>query len=143
MLSFFIGILTVILILDSLFLILLVMVQLPKKEAGSGMAFGGSTAEAILGAGSGTVLTKITKYAAGIFFALALLLSLMNARRSSGNANRIQETLSKKAAQTAPSTSLPGLPAASASTNSTLTVPANGSTNKPVISAPAGTNSTK
>ena len=33
--------LTVILFLDCLFLVLLVLVQLPKKEAGLGTAFGG------------------------------------------------------------------------------------------------------
>jgi preprotein translocase subunit SecG len=142
MLSFFIGIFTVILVLDSLFLILLVMVQLPKKEAGSGMAFGGSTADAILGAGSGTVLTKITKYAAAVFFFLALLLSIMNAKRAGGSSTRIQENLAKKASQTSTSSPLPGL-AAPASTNSAVTVPAVLSTNKPVIMAPAGTNSAK
>ena len=57
-------------------LILLVLMQLPKKEAGAGLAFGGGATDALFGAGSGNVLTKITKYAAVIFFALALLLSV-------------------------------------------------------------------
>jgi preprotein translocase subunit SecG len=61
--SFVIGILTVLLVLNCLLLILLVLIQLPKKDAGAGMAFGGGAADALFGAGSGNALTKITKYA--------------------------------------------------------------------------------
>jgi preprotein translocase subunit SecG len=74
---FLIGLFTVVMVLDSLLLIFLVLIQLPKKEAGAGLAFGGSATDALFGAGSGTVLTKITKYAAGTFFLLAVILSLM------------------------------------------------------------------
>ena len=63
--------------LDCLVLILLVLIQLPKKEAGAGLAFGGAATDALFGAGSGNVLTKITKYAAAAFFVLAVVLSLM------------------------------------------------------------------
>ena len=76
--SLFIGLLTAVLVLDSVVLILLVLVQLPKKEAGAGLAFGGSAADALFGAGSGNVLTKATKYAATIFFALTIILSMLN-----------------------------------------------------------------
>ncbi|MDR3378172.1 MAG: preprotein translocase subunit SecG, partial [Verrucomicrobiae bacterium] len=62
--SFIAGILTFVLVLNCLFLILLVLVQLPKKDAGAGIAFGGGTADALFGAGSGNALTKITKWAA-------------------------------------------------------------------------------
>jgi preprotein translocase subunit SecG len=75
--SFLIGLLTVILVLNCLLLILLVLIQLPKKEAGAGLAFGGAATDALFGAGSGNVLTKVTKYAAGVFFVLALSLSLL------------------------------------------------------------------
>jgi preprotein translocase subunit SecG len=75
--SFLVGILTVVLVLNCLLLILLVLVQLPKKDAGAGMAFGGGTADALFGAGSGNVLTKITKYGTGVFLALALMLGYM------------------------------------------------------------------
>src|SRR5438270_13775767 len=71
-------ILSIILVIDCLFLILLVLVQLPKKDAGAGMAFGGGTADALFGAGSGTALTKLTKYAAAIFFLGAFFLSIVN-----------------------------------------------------------------
>ena len=72
--SFIAGILTVLLVVNCVLLILLVLVQLPKKDAGAGIAFGGGAADALFGAGSGNVLTKITKWATGIFFAMALIL---------------------------------------------------------------------
>ena len=72
--SFFAGVLTFILVLNCLLLILLVLVQLPKKDAGAGMAVGAGTADALFGAGSGNALTKITKYTAVAFLALSLIL---------------------------------------------------------------------
>jgi preprotein translocase subunit SecG len=75
--SFIAGVLTFILAVNCLLLILLVLVQLPKKDAGAGMAFGGGTADALFGSGSGNTLTKITKYTAVAFLGLALLLSWM------------------------------------------------------------------
>ena len=76
--SFIAGILTVLLVVNCVLLILLVLVQLPKKDAGAGMAFGGGAADALFGAGSGNVLTKITKWATGIFFAMALILGVVD-----------------------------------------------------------------
>jgi preprotein translocase subunit SecG len=75
--SFLIGLLTFVLVLDCLLLILLVLMQLPKKEAGAGLAFGGSATDALFGSGTGNVLTKVTKYATIVFFALAVILGLM------------------------------------------------------------------
>jgi preprotein translocase subunit SecG len=75
--GFLIGLLTVVLVLDCILLMGLVLIQLPKKEAGAGLAFGGAATDALFGAGSGNVLTKITKYAATIFFVLAVVLSVM------------------------------------------------------------------
>jgi preprotein translocase subunit SecG len=75
--GFLIGLLTVVLVLDCVALIFLVLIQLPKKDAGAGLAFGGAATDALFGAGSGNVLTKITKYAAGTFFVLAIVLSVM------------------------------------------------------------------
>src|SRR6185503_16199847 len=90
-----IGFLTALLVLDSLFLILLVLVQLPKKEAGLGQAFGSSATDALFGAGSGNALTKMTKYTAGIFFALTLIIYLMYnhqvGRKSGAFATRVQQ----------------------------------------------------
>jgi preprotein translocase subunit SecG len=75
--GFLIGLLTVVMVLDCALLILLVLIQLPKKDAGAGLAFGGGATDALFGAGTGNVLTKITKYAATIFFVLAVVLSIM------------------------------------------------------------------
>ncbi|MEI7808771.1 MAG: preprotein translocase subunit SecG, partial [Verrucomicrobiota bacterium] len=57
--SFLVGVLTFLLVINCLLLILLVLVQLPKKDAGAGLAFGGGTADALFGSGSGNVLTKV------------------------------------------------------------------------------------
>jgi preprotein translocase subunit SecG len=76
--NFIVGILTFVIVLNALLLILLVLVQLPKKDAGAGMAFGAGTADALFGAGSGNALTKITKYAAVAFLLLALFLGYLH-----------------------------------------------------------------
>ncbi len=78
--SLIITILTVILVIDCFFLGLLIIIQLPKKEAGLGQAFGSSATDMLFGAGSGTVLTRATKYAAALFLGLSLILSVMTSR---------------------------------------------------------------
>src|SRR5258705_51535 len=78
--AFLIGFLTLVMVLDCVIVVLLVLIQLPKKDDGAGLAFGGGATDALFGAGSGTVLTKITKYAAGIFFVLSIILSLLQSR---------------------------------------------------------------
>ena len=93
MLTFGIYFLTAVLVIDCLFLVLLVLVQLPKKDAGAGMAFGGGATDALFGAGSGNVLTKVTKWCAGIFFALAIVLTVMGTYKTSANAGRLQKIL--------------------------------------------------
>ena len=40
---------------------IIVLIQLPKKDAGAGLAFGGAASDALFGAGSGNVLTKVTE----------------------------------------------------------------------------------
>src|ERR1044071_6031135 len=75
-----IGFLTVVMVLDCLLLVLLVLIQLPKKEAGAGIAFGGAATDALFGAGSGNVLTQITKWATAIFFVLAVALGMLKNR---------------------------------------------------------------
>ena len=82
--SFVVGILTFILVVNCVLLILLVLVQLPKKDAGAGIAFGGGAADALFGAGSGNVLTKITAWSTGIFIAVILLLSFVHDHLNTG-----------------------------------------------------------
>lgn len=100
--TFLIGLLTVILVLDCFFLILLVLIQLPKKEAGAGIAFGGGATDALFGPGSGTALTKITKYCAALFLGLSLVLSVMRAHVAGESGRRFQEELLKKEKATTP-----------------------------------------
>lgn len=129
--SLLIGFLTFILVVNCLFLILLVLVQLPKKEAGAGLAFGAGAVDTLIGAGSGNALTKMTKYTAGIFLGLALVLAMLNAQRHQGASRGLQEELSRK------STAAPMLPTAPA------TAPVSGTlSNAQVIPPPVGAPST-
>src|SRR3954465_2754297 len=91
-----IGFLTFMLVVNCLFLMLLVLVQLPKKEAGAGLAFGAGAVDTLIGAGSGNALTQLTKYAAASFLGLAVLLAVMNAQRHQAPSRSLQEQLSKK-----------------------------------------------
>jgi len=79
---FLIILLSVVMVLDCVVLCFLVLMQLPKKEAGAGLAFGGAASDALFGAGSGNFLTKATKWTAGVFFALAFFLSLLQSYRA-------------------------------------------------------------
>ena len=116
--SFVAGLLTAVLVLDSLFLILLILVQLPKKEAGVGQAFGGGATDALFGAGTGNALTKMTKYAAAIFLSLCLVLYVMGGQARKA-ASGVREQLKKEGAasvlpptKSAPPTVTPPAPAA-------------------------------
>jgi preprotein translocase subunit SecG len=106
MMLFAIIILTVLLLLYCIVLIFLVLMQLPKKEAGAGLAFGGAATDALFGAGSGNFLTKATKYSAGIFFALAILLSVLQSAKArqpgSDFLRRVQEQQNAQSQITAP-----------------------------------------
>ena len=104
--TFLIGLLTVVLVLNCVLLILLVLIQLPKKEAGAGLAFGGAATDALFGAGAGgNVLTKITKYATVTFFVLAMVLSVMQSKRYHDPANQFKRSVQQQSAQ--PPTSQP------------------------------------
>jgi preprotein translocase subunit SecG len=96
--SFVIAFLTFILFLVCLLLCLLILVQLPKKEAGMGTAFGGDAAVAMFGAGSGNALTRMTKYTAGIFLVLCVLLTALNAAKNRSRSSAIERELSKTGA---------------------------------------------
>jgi preprotein translocase subunit SecG len=105
--------LTVLIFLDCVLLILLVLLQLPKKEAGAGMAFGGAATDALFGAGSGNVLTKITKYVAGCFFGLALLMAVVGSNRpKTGGALLLQEVTKRGSSPVTQETPPPTTPAA-------------------------------
>ena len=94
--SLVIGLLTFVLVVNCLFLMLLVLIQLPKKEAGAGLAFGGGATDALFGAGSGNALTQVTKYTATTFLGLALVLAVLNSRRHERASLGIEQELSRQ-----------------------------------------------
>jgi len=139
--TFLAGLLTVLIVLNSLLLILLVLIQLPKKDAGAGLAFGGGTADALFGAGSGNALTKITKYAAGAFFVLVLALGYvyedLHHTDVKSFENAMQQQQSQAAAPLAPSKPAP----ASTSSQTPAPITATNATSAPAPApAAAGTN---
>jgi preprotein translocase subunit SecG len=135
--SFLIGVLTFFLIVNCAVLVLLVLIQLPKKDAGAGLAFGGGAADALFGAGSGNALTKITKYSAILFFVLALAIGMMQDRSHTGNTaafeKQLQQIQQAPAATPPPATTQP----AALPKNNLLAVPLTADTNTPATTAPA------
>jgi preprotein translocase subunit SecG len=135
--SFIVGILTFFLVINCALLILLILIQLPKKDAGAGMAFGGAAADALFGAGSGNVLTKVTKYATIIFFGLALVLGyLQNRVHDQGSALEFEKQMQQKQQMQMPvSAPQPVTPPvsqpAAAPTNNLLSLPLSAPTNAP------------
>lgn len=132
--GFVTGFLTLLMVLDCLVLVLLVLVQLPKKEAGAGLAFGGGASDALFGAGSGNVLTKITKYAAGIFFAMALLIGILQTHTSQQGSSFLKN-LSAPAGPAAAPAPTAAHPAPMTGTNA-MPAPGVESTNVPIIPLP-------
>ena len=131
--NFIIGILTVFLLINCLLLIFLVLIQLPKKDAGAGIAFGAGTADALFGSGSGNVLTKITKWSAGILLGLSLVLGYLHDKVHRDNsATDFARQVQQKQMQSAPIASpVSKTPAANNLLTPTPQLPA---------AAPAGTN---
>ena len=115
-----IYILSFFLVLTCLFLGLIILMQLPKKEAGlGGAAFGGGAVDALIGAGAGNVLTKATKYSAIVFFVLIVSLSLLHAKHAKRDVDAVEKELSAQtsaAPQSAPTPSVQ-LPAFQLSTS--------------------------
>jgi protein translocase SecG subunit len=135
--SLLIAFLTVLLVVSCIFLILLVLVQLPKKEAGAGLAFGAGAVDTLIGAGSGNALTTITKYATGVFLGLSVLIAVINSHRHETSSRSLQEELARKssAASVLPTTTAPvTAPATGALSNRPAQVPAATSSN---VAAPA------
>jgi len=138
MMTFLTVLLSVLLITDCLVLTLLVLVQLPKKDAGAGMAFGGGAADALFGAGSGNALTKLTKYTAIIFFVLVLILCILDNNRGSSNRlkNAIESTSSTPTETRPAATPTPATSPSVASSNATISL-TSGSNSPPATTAPA------
>jgi preprotein translocase subunit SecG len=144
--AFVIGFLTLAMLVDCVVLVLLVLIQLPKKEAGAGLAFGGATSDALFGAGSGNVLTKITKYAATTFFILAVGLSILQGNYHRRTTTGFQQKLEQPSRApnlppaTSPGTPTPtsSVPLTSFSTNTSVPSPqVEATTNPPAAAAPS------
>ena len=100
-----------------------------------GLAFGGAASDALFGAGSGNVLTKITKYAATIFFVGAVVLSILQSRFHARHVSLFTAGIGK------PGRSAPGmLPPAPASTPNAASAAAVGNTNLIILPPVEDTN---
>lgn len=76
-------------------IILVVLMQRPKSE-GLGAAFGGGMTENLFGAQTTTVLTNITRWLGGVFFALTLILSILysvQAKRSVSKSDNLLQLM--------------------------------------------------
>ena len=111
------------------------LVQLPKKDAGAGLAFGGGAADALFGAGSGNALTKITKWGTVTFIVIALGLGYMQDRLHSTDADTVSflKNTASKQIQSGSLTAPPAMsqPAASTSSNVLSSIV---TTNAPLVS---------
>ena len=137
---FLIGLLTVVLVLDCALLILLVLIQLPKKEAGAGIAFGGAATDALFGAGAGNVLTKATKYATVSFFALLILIGLAQTKVFKKDAKEFQKAVEQENKQAGAQLQPTAAPAVAPAVSNVLTTTAASLTN--LESAAPATNAT-
>lgn len=70
------GILTIVLVLVSAFMILVVLMQRGNANGGLGAAMGGGMAESAFGAETSNVLTKVTRNTAIVFFVMTFGLYL-------------------------------------------------------------------
>lgn len=121
------------LVINCLLLIFLILMQLPKKDAGAGMAFGGAAADALFGAGSGNLLTQTTRYAAIALFVLALVLGFLEDRlHNQNNGSEFEKAVQQKQAQTPIATPPPVEPA-----NSQAAMPTNNLLLPPVTLPPS------
>jgi preprotein translocase subunit SecG len=132
MLTFVTVVLTVLLVVDCLLLGLLILIQLPKKEAGVGVAFGGGATDALFGAGSGNALTKLTKYTATAFFGLVIVLSILQVNQRNASSSE-----TKRLIETMPAVPAPSLPSAAPETAPATPTPSSGT---PATPPPAGSN---
>lgn len=137
--SFLVGILTFLLIVVCLGLVLLVLVQIPKKDAGAGFAFGGGAADALFGAGAGSALTKITKWATVVFVVLTVLLGTLEVKLNTGNTSAFEQGVEQQQSQQAtPQITTPpsGTPPASTPAASQSALPLMSATNVPAPAPP-------
>ncbi len=121
----------------ALLMVLVILMQRPKSE-GLGAAFGGAVTENIFGAQTTNVLVKFTAWLAGFFFVLTFVLSILYARKASGDSALRRELMKQQTAaqpSAAPTAAQPS-PASSPAPGSGAGVLPAGS-GPPVASPPA------
>jgi protein translocase SecG subunit len=130
--SFLVIIFTFLLVINCAVLVLLILVQLPKKDAGAGLAFGGGAADALFGAGSGNALTKITKWATVAFILISIILGSLEVKLNVGNQSEFEQGVEQQQQmQTSPRMQNP----ATAPSSSSATPPASSSPAMPLLSS--------
>ncbi len=82
--TLFISLLTLVLILISVFVVLVVLMQRTSQSGGMGAALGGGAAESAFGADTSNVLTKGTIYGTIAYFVIALGLYLIYQSQARG-----------------------------------------------------------
>jgi preprotein translocase subunit SecG len=141
--SLIVGILTFLLVVNCAALVLLILVQLPKKDAGAGLAFGGGAADALFGAGSGNALTKITKWAALIFMLLTVFLSMLEVKMHSGSQSVFEQGVEQQQQMQSAPQMKPAAPQAPSSSAATPAMPLTSAPKTPgTTPAPAPATST-
>ena len=111
--SLLIGILTLVLIITSLFLVLVVLMQRAKTDGGMGSAMGGGSMESTFGAETGNVLSGATIKAAIIFFVVSFALYLAHIYQSKhvvAADSKLPQVISAPAATSAPVPAKPVTP---------------------------------
>ena len=126
--SILLNLLLALFVLVALLMVLVILMQRPKSE-GLGAAFGGGMTDNLFGAQTTNVLTKVTGWLAGIFFALTFLLSVLYARQTNTASG-----LGKRLESTAPATDAM-MPAAVPGGPATLP-PQPGNDGQPAVGAP-------
>lgn len=126
--NFLIGLLTVVLVLTSLFLVLIVLMQRAKSDGGMGAAMGGAATESAFGADTTNVLSNATIKAAIVFFVVSFTLYVLNIRL----AKHHDESDGRLPTVTAPAASAPKPASAPLTAPTTQPVtPAPGDSKKP------------
>lgn len=112
MISILIGVLTVILVLTSLFLVMIVLMQRAKTDGGIGAAMAGGATESAFGAETNNVLSGATIKGAIVFFVLSFGLYLANIYQAKNRAaeNATLPAVNAPAVTPAPATTQPATP---------------------------------
>ena len=91
-------------------MMLVILMQRPKSE-GLGAAFGGAVTENIFGAQTTNVLVKFTVWLASIFFILTFALSILYARKGTGDSELRRELMKQQSGAPAAPTPAAASPA--------------------------------